>query len=465
MELSPVLKRFVEKARLPVMMRAVLQRELDAVELDRWFETTAQQQYTRRLLFSTLFELMTQVVLRQSGSIRAAWLEAEGDVGVSLASVYNKLNGLEPGTSAALVGFAAQRAREVIDALPGAAALELLAGLQVRVLDGNCLDGRQHRLQVTRGSTAAPLPGKALAVFDPQRQTIEAMVPCEDGHAQERALLGQVGPLVGAGQVWVADRNFCTEAFLGEIEDRGAYSLIREHGQLRFKPLEAMRVQSLSEDAAARALSEQWVQLKPRSDAGEGVKLRRIKVELDTPTRHGETELYLLSSVPESVADAATLARLYRQRWTIERAFLHLTVQLRCEVHTLSYPSAALFALACAMVVFNVLAVVKAALRAAHGAALESRLSSHAMATHMRAMAESLDVIVEPDDWSVFTDTAVPVMAQWLLEQARLVPLARYAKAPARKSPPKPVAKRAYDPKKPHVSLAKLLATKAAKAP
>jgi hypothetical protein len=41
------------------------------------------------------------------------------------------------------------------------------------------------------------------------------------------------------------------------------------------------------------------VQLKPRADGREGVKLRRIKVELDKPTRHGETELYLLSSVPE----------------------------------------------------------------------------------------------------------------------------------------------------------------------
>ncbi|MEY5101005.1 MAG: hypothetical protein RJA36_3724, partial [Pseudomonadota bacterium] len=52
-------------------------------------------------------------------------------------------------------------------------------------------------------------------------------------------------------------------------------------------------------------------------------------------------------------------------------------------------------------------------------------------------------------------------MAQWLLEQAALVPLARYAKAPARKTAPKPAAKRAHDPKKPHVSLAKLLAAKA----
>ena len=463
MNFSPVLQRFVNKAPLPVMMRALLQRELDSVQLDRWFETVAKQQYTRKLLFSTLFELMTQVVLRQSGSIRAAWLEAEGDVGVSLASVYNKLNGLEPSTSAALVSFAADRAREVIDAMPGAA-LELLAGVPVRVLDGNCLEGRQHRLQVTRASTAAPLPGKALVVFDPQRETIEAMVPCEDGHTQERKLLGQVGPLVGAGQVWLADRNFCTEGFLGELEDRGAYSLIREHEQLRVTPLEAMHG-PVRLDEAGCVVSEQWVQLKARADGREGVKLRRIRVELDVPTRHGERELYLLSTVPERMADAPTLARLYRQRWTIERAFLHLTVQLRCEVNTLSYPPAALFALGCAMVVFNVLGVVKAALRAAHGAKIQERLSSHAMATHMRAMAQSLDEIVEPEDWEVFHEASTPEMAQWLLEQAARVPLARYAKAPARKTAPKPATKRVHEPKKPHVSLAKLLAKKAAKTP
>lgn len=463
MKLSPVLQRFVEKARLPVMMRALLQRELDAVQLDRWFETVAQQQYTRKLLFSTLFELMTQVVLRQSGSIRAAWLEAEADVGVSLASVYNKLNGLEPGTSAALVSFAATRARELIDALPGAA-LEVLAGRELRVLDGNCLDGRQHRLQVTRASTAAPLPGKALVVFDPQRTTIEAMVPCEDGHAQERSLLGQVGPLVGAGQVWLADRNFCTAGFLSELEDRGAYALIREHGKLGFTPLEAMGA-PVRPEGADSVVSEQWVQLKPRADGREGVKLRRIQVELDAPTRHGETALYLLSTVPGHVADAPTLARLYRQRWRIERAFLQLTVELRCEVNTLSYPPAALFALACAMVVFNVLGVVKAALRAAHGAQIEARLSSHAMSSHMRATALSLEDIVEPEDWEIFNGLSGRVMAQWLLEQAQRVPLARYAKAPPRKTPPKPAAKRSHDPRKNHVSLAKLLAAKAAKAP
>jgi hypothetical protein len=464
MELNPVLERFAQRSPLPVMARAVLERCLNAQELDAWFEQVAQAQYTRSLLFSSVYALMTQVVLRQSGSVRAAWLADEGKAGVSLAALYDKLNGLELGTSAALVAYSAERAEEIIAQWPQGRRAGLLEGVAVRMLDGNCLDGRQHRLQATRASTAAPLPGKALAVFDPATETITTLVPCEDGHTQERALLKQVLPQVSAGEVWVADRNFCTTGFLQGLAERGAQSLVREHGLLRFTPLEAMRP-LVPEGEGVRALSEQWVQLKAQRDGRPGLKLRRIKVELERATRHGEGEVYLLSTVAPEVADAATLARLYRQRWSIERAFLHLTTELRCEVHTLSYPPAALFALACAVVAFNVLAVLKAALRAAHGAEVEQSLSSHAMASDLRNMGQSLEVIVDAPDWEVFRLASLAAMAAWLLDQARRVSLRRYAKAPARKKPPKPAVKRLHDPKKPHVALSRLLAAQKAASP
>ena len=48
MKVSPLLQRLVDRARLPVMMRAALQRAFDAATLDRWFETVAQQQYTKK---------------------------------------------------------------------------------------------------------------------------------------------------------------------------------------------------------------------------------------------------------------------------------------------------------------------------------------------------------------------------------------------------------------------------------
>jgi len=40
------------------MARAVLERSFHFQQLDAWFETVAQRQYTCRLLFSTLFGLM-----------------------------------------------------------------------------------------------------------------------------------------------------------------------------------------------------------------------------------------------------------------------------------------------------------------------------------------------------------------------------------------------------------------------
>ena len=78
MELNPVLKRFAQRVPLPVMARAVVERCPNAQDPDAWFERVAQAQYTKTLLFSGVYELMPQIVLRQSGSVRAAGLASEG---------------------------------------------------------------------------------------------------------------------------------------------------------------------------------------------------------------------------------------------------------------------------------------------------------------------------------------------------------------------------------------------------
>ncbi len=76
-----------------------------------------------------------------------------------------------------------------------------MAGYRVKVLDGNHLAATQRRLKVSRGHRAGPLPGQTLAVLDPTAMLITDVIPCEDAHAQERALLEQVLPLVQAGDV------------------------------------------------------------------------------------------------------------------------------------------------------------------------------------------------------------------------------------------------------------------------
>ena len=89
--LGEVFERFVEKSPISVMVRASLERVLGADRLDLWFERTAQQQYTRDPLFSSVYDMMNQVVFCVQPSVRAAYQAQHDDVEASLVSVYNKL--------------------------------------------------------------------------------------------------------------------------------------------------------------------------------------------------------------------------------------------------------------------------------------------------------------------------------------------------------------------------------------
>lgn len=449
--MNPILERFAERTPIPVMARAVLERCLNPQQLDAWFEQVAEAQYTRELLFSSVFEAMTEVVFKPPPSVHAAHQARAEMIGVSVTSLYNKLNGLEPTTTAELVRFAATEAAALIDALGGAKPAPL-PGWRVKVLDGNWLEGREHRLKELRTRGAAALPGKSGAVFDPVLELFTDLFPCEDAYTQERALLPAVLETVRAGELWLGDRNFCTCGFIETVVSRAAAVLVREHEGLRFTPLEPMR--ECGRIATGKA-AEQRVRLGPAHELG-GLELRRIRIELDEPTRAGETTLYLLTTLALQAASALTLARLYVTRWTIETAFLRLTVELRCEIDPLGYPRAALFGFAVAAVAFNVLAVVKAALRRAHGVErIEQTLSSYYLANEMANVTEALTTVLDPEDWAVFQTLSMAAMAAWLLELASQVNLRKYRKHP--RGPKKPPPKRKHDPQRPHVSVARIL--------
>ena len=101
--LGKVFDRLVEKSPIAVMVRGTLERVLGAAQLDAWFARTAQKQYTRTVLVSTVYDILSHVVFRITPSVRAAYREQEDTVGASLISVSKKLNGVETPTSAALV--------------------------------------------------------------------------------------------------------------------------------------------------------------------------------------------------------------------------------------------------------------------------------------------------------------------------------------------------------------------------
>lgn len=77
-------------------------------------------------------------------------------------------------------------------------------------------------------------PVKRLVVFDPQYRLVADVLPCEDGHAQERSLLPELLKTVAKQDLWIADRNFCTLGFLSGIITRGGKFIIRQHGNMPY---------------------------------------------------------------------------------------------------------------------------------------------------------------------------------------------------------------------------------------
>lgn len=146
MLLDTIFAPFVKERPLCVMARAVLERLLDAPRLDALFARTAQQQYTRELLFSSLVQLMSEVVLGVHPTVHAAYQANKATIGVSTTALDNKLDRGETGGAAALVRDSAELAAPVVKALQ-ASHPRGGPGYQIKVLDGNHLSAPAHRLK------------------------------------------------------------------------------------------------------------------------------------------------------------------------------------------------------------------------------------------------------------------------------------------------------------------------------
>jgi hypothetical protein len=450
MMLPKVFEKFVDGSPVSVMLQAILEHALPAQEIDQLFTDTAEQQYTRQLLFSAIVDVMGEVVCRIRPSIHAGYQAEPAKFGVSIRAVYDKLEHTEPGISAALVAHTARKLAPIIQRL-GSGLPPSLSGYRVRILDGNHLGGTEHRLKELRTLAAGALPGHTLAVLDAQTMLVTEVLCCEDGHAQERSVLPGIVPLVAKRDVWVADRNFCTTEFWFALAKRDAYGVIRHHANLSWQPVSKRRYVGRSD--TGRVYEQRG---RIHDEAGNALELRRITIELDQPTRDGDTEIHILTSLPARVR-AKTIARLYQQRWTIEKAFQELTVALKCEVNTLAYPKAALFGFCVAVLAFNVLAVVKAALRAVHGVKkIEEVLSTYYLTDEIAGTHRGMMIAIPQKHWTVFARMSPTRFANVLKQLARKVDLAKLRKHP--RGPKKPKPRRRRSRRVTHVATAKLLA-------
>jgi len=449
---EPMLARFKERSPVTVMAQLTLERALDPEWVDGLFETHRERQYSRQLLFSTSVELMSLVALGLQPSIHAA-AQAQGDLEVSLAALYKKINGMEPGLARALVAGSGERLGVIAQEVLGERA-PLVAGYRVRVIDGNHLPASEKRLAALRGFRGAALPGHSLVVYDPDTRLVVDLVPCEDAHAQERTLVPAVLEAVEPGQLWIADRNFSTKAIMTAIHARGGTFIIREHSSSP-NPTELGTLKKRGHTDTGD-IYEQAVQIE--LEDGETLVLRRIEVHLQDPTEDGETVIRILTNLPKSKS-AEEAASAYRYRWKIENMFQWLESVLHSEVRTLGHPRAALFAFSVAVVAYNALSLIQSAVERAKKIEPEGTvaLSLYYMVNDIKTTFEGMLIALPDEAWAPYRSLSPQQASSLLLETAAFVNIAKFRKHPRG---PKKIVKKGYAPghvARRHVSTARVL--------
>jgi hypothetical protein len=438
--------RCAEKFPLALSTRLLLERTLAPNILDEFYEATAREQYTKTTLFSDLVALMSGVVHRMHRSVHAAFHKSALAQKIKLSALYDKLNGIEPHVSSALVRDHAARITQIIDDL-GASLPPLVPGYATRIIDGNAIGASDHRLEVLRDLRSGPLPAKSLPIFDYEHDVVSELIPCEDGHAQERSLSDEILARAKPKELWIADRNFCTAKLIVGLVQCGAAVLIREH---RCIPIQEASPLTVVSRKGKTNLREGTVTL---TYEGKTVLLRRIWLTLPKATRDGDREIVVLTSLPPEAASAEEVMEHYRRRWTIESMFADLTVSLRCEIKALGHPRAALFVFATAVVSANTLAGVRAGFRAAHGADVEERVSVYQLVDDLQGSYRITEALDDTSEATLAMSSSEFLAV--FLSLVHRVDLRRYPKARTRPRPAPRTRGSATDP--PHVSTYRLL--------
>src|SRR5262249_30020190 len=125
------------------------------------------------------------------------------------------------------------------------------------------------------------------------------------------------------------------------------------------------------------------------------------------------------------------------------------------EIKALGYPKAALFSFCVALLSYNVMSTVKAALRAAHGADEAGTVSGFYLADEVKMSHRGMLRAIPKDEWVGFQEMPPVELAGLLVTWARTVPLSESRKSPRGPKEPKP--KKQSGAKISHVATSKIL--------
>jgi len=451
--IAKLIQQMAQKAPAATLFRGLLERTLGDELLDKIFDDYREYQVPSTILFSHLVNILAPVITQASKSVNAAHQAAEHDY--SRQALYDKLKGVESPVASALLRVSTEKLIQTRKSTKTTHP-DVIKGFHTFVIDGKTYNSTEHRLTETRGDARAPLPGKAVALLDMRHETFVDIECDVDAYRCERKV---VEPLLERqllpGALYLADRNFSDGILLNYFFAYDSYFIIRQHGKCPSRrEIAGQKRVLVGKDSDGQSVYEQCIEVQ-LSD-GSWKKVRRITVKLSTPTRFGEKELHLLTNLPSRVR-AGRISTAYRKRWTIENCFGHLSRALNAEIRELCYPGAAGLCFSLALLLFNVMSLVRMLLLK-HGQYSDryeiNDVSYYYIADEISRSQFVMDELVTRRQWKSLASMSNKEFAHFLRSTAASASLVHYRKHA--RGPTKPRPKRNYDGRR-HVSTQSIL--------
>jgi len=450
--LKSVFERFAKKAPVALLFRGLFARVFSPERLNRIFNENRCWQNESALLFSSVVDIVGAAVVKAKPSVHAAFIEHEDEVDVSKQAFYEKLARIEVPVCEAMVSECTAELAAILHAAK-IKKPDLVDGFHAFVIDGKRLDGTEHRLDVSRYTKSAPMPGAIVAILDTRVELFVHAAFDPYSYANERKMLAPYMSKLKKGALYFADRNFCDGPLIAGFLDAEAFFVLRHHGQSPSWRKIAGRPKSMvGTDPAGQAVYEQEIEV--RLPDKSWFRLRRVTVNLATPTRDGDTELNFLTNLPISV-DAVSVSEGYRGRWTIEVCFGRIASSLNAEINTLCYPRACLFCFCLGLLVFNMISALKQLTVRYNKTKQIPKLSDYYIALEIGESQLAFEICFDHADWLKLQRMTIAEFLQWVSDIAMNAKLKKYRTHT--RAPKKPPPKRSSGKKRPHFSTQRAL--------
>ena len=287
---------------------------------------------------------------------------------------------------------------------------------------------------------------------------------------------------LASGDVVLGDRGFCSYAHIASLLVRRIDSVLRlhqeqlvdftprcAHAKKGDRPVDSLGVPRSRWVRSDGEQDQEVIWFKPDPDRKPKwmtdeefaalppeIGVRELRHRVSKPGFRDRAITLVTTLLDPDIYPKAELADLCRRRWQVEDVFQTLTEALRRAVDTLAYPKAALFGFCVALVAYDVLAVVRAALRSEHGTeAVEAKASNRHMAVEVASTYQGMMIALPAAGWEPCSRLGVAEMTAFLRAAASRAWLAKYPEA--NRGPKKPRPRRVNGRRSHHVSTARLL--------